>query len=71
MLVQQNLADTSVFESLMTSIDKDGANAIQQENLTVKAVESKGLRVDIAAPTKDMPSMSMALQKYIQKMNKK
>ena len=39
MLVQQNLADTSVFESLMTSIDKDGANAIQQENLTVKAVE--------------------------------
>lgn len=40
-------------------------------NTTVKAVESKGLRVDIAAPTKDMPSMSMALQKYIQKMNKK
>jgi hypothetical protein len=39
LLVQKNLAGTQVFETLMTSIDKDGANAIQQENLTVKAVE--------------------------------
>ena len=40
-------------------------------NTTVKAVENKGLRVDIAAPTKDTPSMSMALERYIKKMNKK
>lgn len=37
---------------------------------TIKAVEEKGLRVDIAAPTPETPSMTMALQKYIDKANK-
>jgi uroporphyrinogen-III synthase len=40
-------------------------------NTTVKAVENKGLRVDISAPTTEMPSMTMALNKYIQNVNKK
>ena len=40
-------------------------------NSTIKAVENKGLRVDISAPTKETPSMSMALERYIKKMNKK
>jgi uroporphyrinogen-III synthase len=40
-------------------------------NTTFKAVEEKGLRVDIAAPTKETPSMTMALQKYIDKVNKR
>ena len=40
-------------------------------NTTVKAVEEKGLRVDIAAPTPETPSMTMALKKYIEKVNKK
>ena len=39
-------------------------------NTTVKAVKEKGLRVDIAAPTPETPSMTMALQKYIDKVNK-
>ncbi len=39
-------------------------------NTTIKAVEQKGLRVDIAAPTPEMPSMTMALEKYIEKANK-
>ncbi|GAA3634109.1 uroporphyrinogen-III synthase [Flavivirga jejuensis] len=39
-------------------------------NTTIKAVEDKGLRVDIAAPTPETPSMTMALQKYIDKVNK-
>ena len=39
-------------------------------NTTIKAVEDKGLRVDIAAPTPETPSMTMALQKYIDKANK-
>jgi uroporphyrinogen-III synthase len=39
-------------------------------NTTVNAVKEKGLRVDIAAPTPDTPSMTMALQKYIDKVNK-
>jgi len=40
-------------------------------NTTIKAVESRGLRVDIAAPTPDTPSMTMALEKYIEKANSK
>ena len=39
-------------------------------NTTVKAVEEKGLRVDISAPTQETPSMTMALEKYIEKANK-
>ena len=39
-------------------------------NTTIKAVESHGLRVDIAAPTPETPSMTMALDKYIQQTNK-
>jgi len=39
-------------------------------NTTIKAVESHGLRVDIAAPTPETPSMTMALDKYIQNTNK-
>lgn len=39
-------------------------------NTTVKAVEARGLRVDIAAPTPETPSMTMALEKYIEKVNK-
>lgn len=37
---------------------------------TLKAAEDRGLRVDIAAPTPDTPSMTMALEKYIEKVNK-
>ncbi|MDY0780529.1 uroporphyrinogen-III synthase [Tenacibaculum sp. IB213877] len=40
-------------------------------NSTVKAVEERGLRVDIAAPTPETPSMTMALEKYIKDVNGK
>lgn len=39
-------------------------------NTTAKAVEDHGLRVDILAPTPETPSMTMALEKYIEKANK-
>lgn len=39
-------------------------------NTTAKAVEEHGLRVDIMAPTPETPSMTMALEKYIEKVNK-
>tara|TARA_R110002073_G_scaffold279026_1_gene443021 strand:+ start:283464 stop:284210 length:747 start_codon:yes stop_codon:yes gene_type:complete len=39
-------------------------------NTTVKAAEDAGLRVDIAAPTKEVPSMTMALEHYIKNVNK-
>ncbi len=40
-------------------------------NTTVKAAEEAGLRCDIMAPTPEMPSMTMALEKYIKENNKK
>ncbi|WP_299106409.1 uroporphyrinogen-III synthase [uncultured Tenacibaculum sp.] len=40
-------------------------------NTTIKAVEDRGLRVDISAPTPETPSMTMALEKYIKEVNKK
>jgi len=39
-------------------------------NTTIQAVEAHGLRVDISAPTPETPSMTMALEKYIDKINK-
>jgi len=40
-------------------------------NSTVKAAADAGLRVDIEAPSKENPSMTMALEKYIAEVNKK
>jgi len=39
-------------------------------NTTVKAAEDAGLKIDIAAPSKENPSMTMALEKYIKEANK-
>lgn len=38
---------------------------------TVKAVADAGLKVDIEAPTAKAPSMTMAIEQYIKKVNKK
>jgi len=40
-------------------------------NSTVKAAADAGLRIDIEAPSKENPSMTMALDKYIAEVNKK
>lgn len=40
-------------------------------NTTVKAATDKGLIVNIQAPTPETPSMTMALEKYIKKVNNK
>lgn len=39
-------------------------------NTTAKAVEEHNLKVDIMAPTSETPSMTMALEKYIEKVNR-
>jgi len=39
-------------------------------NSTSKAVEDQGLTINIKAPMPETPSMSMALEKYLQKSNK-
>ena len=38
---------------------------------TAKAAESAGLKINIAAPQPEAPSMTMALEQYIKKTNKK
>jgi uroporphyrinogen-III synthase len=38
---------------------------------TANAIKEAGLKLDVAAPTKTAPSMTMAIEQYIQKMNKK
>jgi uroporphyrinogen-III synthase len=40
-------------------------------NTTVKAAQEAGLVVNIAAPSKETPSMTMALDRYIKEANKK
>ncbi|MEH6680647.1 MAG: uroporphyrinogen-III synthase [Sediminicola sp.] len=40
-------------------------------NSTIAAATEAGLRIDIKAPTPETPSMTMALQKYINTINKK
>lgn len=37
---------------------------------TQKAIEEAGFRVDVMAPTKESPSMTMAIEKYIRELNK-
>lgn len=37
---------------------------------TTKAVQDHGLRVDVPAPTQQSPSMTMAIEQYIKKVNK-
>jgi uroporphyrinogen-III synthase len=39
-------------------------------NTTVKAANDAGLRIDIKAPSPETPSMTMALKKYINDVNK-
>ena len=40
-------------------------------NTTVRAANDAGLRIDIQAPTPETPSMTMALERYINTVNKK
>jgi uroporphyrinogen-III synthase len=39
-------------------------------NSTIKAAEDSNLRIDIKAPTPETPSMTMAIEKYIEEVNK-
>ena len=39
-------------------------------NSTTKAAEDAGLKINIKAPTPETPSMTMAIEKYIEEVNK-
>jgi len=59
----------SLFENFPTFKQNDTRIAVFG-NSTVKAAEEAGLQIDIAAPSKETPSMTMALEKYIKEANK-
>jgi len=59
----------SLFENFPTFEQNDTRIAVFG-NSTVKAAEEAGLQIDIAAPSKETPSMTMALEKYIKEVNK-
>ena len=59
----------SLFQNFPEFKQKDTRIAVFG-NTTVKAAEEAGLKIDIEAPTKETPSMTMALEKYIKTVNK-
>ncbi len=59
----------SLFENFPSFKQNDTRIAVFG-NSTVKAAEEAGLQIDIAAPSKETPSMTMALEKYIKEVNK-
>ncbi len=51
--------------------EQNGTKIASFGEATAKAVKEAGLRVDIKAPAPNAPSMTMALEQYIKKFNKK
>ena len=60
----------SLFENFPGYKQKDARIAVFGKT-TIKAAEEFGLTVDIAAPTKESPSMTAALDNYIKEANKR
>jgi len=60
----------SLFENFPGYKQKDTRIAVFG-NTTVKAAEEFGLTVNIAAPSKETPSMTLALEQYIKEANKR
>ena len=66
-LVQQGSSPSSNFSDFKqgtTRVAVFGAS-------TLKTAEEAGLRIDIQAPLPETPSMTMALEKYLEKVNKR
>ncbi len=60
----------SLYENFPQFIQNDTRIAVFG-NKTSKAVEERGLTINVKAPMPESPSMTMALEKYIQQANKK
>ena len=64
------LGITSLYENFPTWEQKETRLAIFG-NTTKAAVDAKGLTVNIPAPSPEAPSMPMAIEKYLEKVNKR
>ena len=69
-LIQAGLAGTDVFTELMKSVDKDSANAIQQENLIVKSIERLGQNY-VDSGVGEMNTILMPIEQQISKFMQK
>lgn len=59
----------SLFENFPDFVQENTRIAVFGKN-TVAEAEKMGLRIDIEVPTKETPSMTMALDKYVKEVNK-
>ena len=59
----------SLFENFPDFVQDQTRIAVFGKN-TVAEAEKMGLRIDIEVPTKESPSMTMALDKYVKEVNK-
>lgn len=59
----------SLFENFPDFVQDNTRIAVFGKN-TVTEAEKMGLRIDIEVPTKETPSMTMALDKYVKEVNK-
>lgn len=59
----------SLFENFPDFVQDNTRIAVFGKN-TVAEAEKMGLRIDIEVPTKETPSMTMALDKYVKEVNK-
>lgn len=59
----------SLFENFPDFVQDQTRIAVFGKN-TVAEAEKMGLRIDIEVPTKETPSMTMALDKYVKEVNK-
>ena len=69
-LIEAGLAGTDVFTELMKSVDKDSANAIQQENLIVKSIERLGQNY-VDSGVGEMNTILMPIEQQISKFMQK
>ena len=60
----------SLFENFPTFVQDNTRIAVFGKH-TVQAAKDLGLRIDIEVPTPEIPSMTMALEKYVKEANKK
>ena len=63
------LGITSLYENF-PDFEQNNTRIAAYGRSTIKAVEDRGLTINIQAPLPDVPSMSMALDKYLQEANR-
>ena len=56
---------------IIAELSANHNGVLERAKISIKAAKDAGLRIDISVPTPKVPSMSKALDIYIEKANKK